>query len=133
MVRSLHSSSKIESRVSFVIPELTPTNNKLIRYHWTIRRDLRRDFFYLMKLYSNHLDIPHAQPMEKRAVRIKSYRLQLADKDNLTGGMKMLLDALTDALYIFDDGPKFLDLDITQEQVKRRDEQRTEVSLSWWT
>jgi Holliday junction resolvase RusA-like endonuclease len=51
--------------------------------------------------------------MEKRTVRIKSYRLQIADKDNLAGGMKLLLDAMTDALYIFDDGPKFLDLNIT--------------------
>jgi hypothetical protein len=63
-------------------------------------------------------------------VRIKRFGTRLLDDDNLRGGAKPLIDCLKEAGLIHDDSPKWIDLDVTQEQVPAGYE-RTEVEITW--
>ena len=118
---------------TFTIPAITPSNNKLVkgRTHWSSYRRMKEDWFYLLKLGSQNLDIPAAADFEKRKVEVISYRLALLDQDNLAGGMKLLWDAMVDAGYLYDDGPSFLDAPKpAQGVVHKRKDQRTEVRIT---
>ena len=120
-------------RFTFSIPEITPSLNKLVkaRTHWAVYRRLQKDWFYLVKLGSQDLDIPQAADFERRRVEVNSYRLSLLDQDNLAGGMKLLWDAMVDAGYLYDDGPNFLDAPKpAQGRVHKRKDQRTEVRIT---
>jgi len=117
----------------FTIPELTPSNNKLVkgRTHWTVYRKMKEDWFYRVKLATQDLEIPRALDFELRRVEVESYRVSLLDRDNLCGGMKLLWDALVDAGYLFDDGPKFLEKgDPVQVPVRKKRDEKTVVRLT---
>lgn len=123
----------MESIFTFTIPALTPSNNKLVkgRAHWTAYRKMREDWFYLVKLGSQDLDIPPAENMERRRVAVTSYRVSLLDEDNLEGGMKLLWDAMVDAGYLFDDGPKFLEKETpVQIRVRKKRDEKTVLKLT---
>ncbi len=118
---------------TFTIPELTPSNNKLVkgRTHWTAYRQMKLDWFYRVKLATQDIDIPPAAVMEFRKVAVRSYRVSLLDDDNLRGGMKILWDALTDAGIIYDDGPKFLEkMPSEQEPVRKKRDEKTVVTVT---
>lgn len=118
---------------TFTIPELTPSNNKLVkgRTHWTVYRKMKEDWFYLLKLATQDLEIPPAESMERRRISVESRRVSLLDEDNLAGGMKILLDAMVAAGYLFDDGPKFLERDRpVQVQVRKKRDEATVIRLT---
>lgn len=118
---------------TFVIPDVTPSLNRLIRgrMNWVSYRRLQREWFFLVKIATENIDIPHAKAFEKRRVDVTSYRLKLLDRDNLVGGMKLLWDAMIAANYIYDDAPTFLETgQIEQKLVKKRKDQRTIVRLT---
>jgi len=114
---------------NFAIPKLTPTNNVLLRMHWRERRALNTEWFWLVKVATQDLEIPRPAPNERRRLAIMSWRVQLADDDNLRGGMKPLLDALKNAELIYDDGPRYIDSAVFQGQVGRREEEQTTIRL----
>jgi len=114
----------------FVIPRLTPTNNVLLRTHWRERKRLVEEWFWELKMATQALEIPRPAFGESRRLALISRRCQLADEDNFRGGLKPLLDAMTAAELLFDDGPKFLRLQAAQVKVRRRAEERTELRLT---
>jgi Holliday junction resolvase RusA-like endonuclease len=118
---------------NFAIAELTPSLNKLVkgRTHWSEYRRWQKDWFYRVKLATQDIEIPLPAPQEKRKIEVTSYRVSLLDPDNLKGGMKLLLDALVDAMLIYDDGPKFLEFpDPGQVQVRKHKLEQTVVRLT---
>lgn len=118
---------------NFAIAELTPSLNKLVkgRTHWSEYRRWQKDWFYRVKLATQDLEIPPPAAQEKRKIEITSYRVSLLDSDNLKGGMKLLLDALVNAQYLYDDGPKFLEFpDPGQVQVRKHSLEQTAVRLT---
>lgn len=118
--------------MTFTIQALTPSLNKLVkgRTNWKGYRQLQQDWYYLVKLASQDLEIAPAAARERRKVEVVSYRVSLLDKDNLVGGMKLLWDALAAAGIIHDDGPKFLESDVAQEPVRKRRDERTVVTVT---
>ena len=117
----------------FQIDDLTPSLNKLVkgRTHWSEYRRWQEDWFKRVKLATQRLEIPHAADGEKRKLEVTSYRVALLDEDNLKGGMKLLLDALVDAKYLHDDGPKFLEFtDPGQVQVRKHKDECTVLRLT---
>lgn len=117
----------------FRIEALTPSLNKLVkgRTHWSEYRKMKEDWFYLAKLGSQDLEIPPAAQGEKRKLEVWSYRVSLLDPDNLKGGMKIMLDALVAAEYLFDDGPKYLEFpDPEQIRVRKHKEEHTVVRVT---
>ena len=116
---------------TFTIPDITLSNNKLLRMFWKNRCDLRDDWFYLIKEATQDLDIPQVEEFERRKVEVNSYRLSLLDQDNLAGGMKLLWDAMVKAKYLYDDNEKYLETGKPgQGRVEKRKDQRTEVRLT---
>lgn len=108
---------------------LTPTNNDLLGLHWAARARLRDEWYYLVKVAAQEFDIPLQAQGERREVHIVSYRLQLADEDNLKGGMKPIFDALVNGNFLSDDDPAAIRQTIKQIKIKRRKDQRTRIYL----
>ena len=107
----------------------TPTNNDLLGLHWAARSRLRDEWYYLVKVAAQEFDIPLQGPEERRRVKIFSYRLQLADEDNLKGGMKPVIDALKNGNFIRNDDPESISQDIEQIRISSLKDERTLICL----
>lgn len=62
------------------------------------------------------------------SVVIKSYRRRLTDPDNLCG--KFFLDCCRYAGFLRDDTAAEIDFSITQEKVKRKEDEKTTVEIT---
>ena len=113
------------------ISSITPSLNKLIRTHFRGRMELKENLGWEVMVATYGLDIPPATEPLPRTVKITSYRVSLLDEDNLIGGTKPLTDCLVDQKLIYDDRPTLLELHVEQRQVKKRSEQRTEITISF--
>jgi len=87
------------------------SGNKLLRAHWGVRRDLKKKY---MKALQVALHTPPAFASRLRHLDIISYRKRLLDKDNLYTGAKLLIDALKELGWLYDDAPQYLKLRVTQ-------------------
>jgi len=99
--------------------------NKLLRMHWAKRAKIQKDYYSAI-----YVVIPiylHPPKQRKRKVIITSYRKRLLDKDNLYAGTKPLVDALKKAGLIWDDSPKWINLEVKQAVDGKN--QRTEVEI----
>lgn len=65
----------------------------------------------------------------QRVVRITSYRRRLLDPDNLAGGCKYFLDCCKYSQLIPDDRPQDIILEVRQEKVKSKNQERTEIEI----
>jgi hypothetical protein len=117
--------------VTFSIPRITQSLNKHLRLHWRERHKLKDTWGWEVKVATFDHDIPPAKTLEFRRVKIASYRNSFLDPDNLYGGVKILVDRLVEQGLLYDDRQSCLDLTVTQEHVKKRNEQRTEITLMW--
>lgn len=61
-------------------------------------------------------------------VRITSYRVRFCDPDNLTP--KWFIDSLRYAGAIPDDRPQDIELHVSQEKVKSKTDERTEITIT---
>ena len=66
----------------------------------------------------------------RHVVRICSFRRRLLDSDNLIGGSKYFIDGLRHAGLIPDDRPQDITLEVCQEKVKRKEDERTEIEIT---
>ena len=64
---------------------------------------------------------------EKRSMIITSYRNRLLDTQNLSGGLKPLVDVIVERGHLVDDSPYWVDDDYKQVLVKRSENQFTVV------
>lgn len=62
-------------------------------------------------------------------VRITSYRRRLLDPDNLIGGAKYFVDGLRYAALLHGDRQDEIKLEVVQERVFTKSEERTEIEL----
>ena len=113
------------------IPRLTPSNNVLLRMHYMARHLLNTIWLWEVTAAAQeaYMICPCSIGKYKRAVKVVSYRKRRLDPDNFTGGLKPLIDALKKRYFIYDDHEKYIDLQ--PEQVVDKDNQRTEVIISW--
>lgn len=68
---------------------------------------------------------------QRARVRIKRYGYRILDADNATGGCKPLIDCLKEAGLIENDSPEYIDLEVVQQLVMRREEERTEIQITY--
>lgn len=59
-----------------------------------------------------------AQSRQKMCVKIHIAHKELFDPDNLVGSTKVILDALREVQFLYQDSPEFLELEVTQEKCK---------------
>jgi Holliday junction resolvase RusA-like endonuclease len=109
----------------FIFPEATPSNNKIIRLHWTERRKENNRVHVIMRGIIG----PWSKPMERCELYIIRYGSRSLDADNLAGGFKFLIDSLVKNRVIADDNQKCITKkEFNQEKTPRIDE-RTIVRI----
>jgi len=65
------------------------------------------------------------------SVRFRIYRVRPLDEDNAFGGVKTCVDLLVGAGLLPSDAPETLKIEVEQEKVQHRKEQRTEITIRW--
>jgi len=91
------------------IPAKIYSRNQMDKFHWSKKRKIRQDYQILVR---NQMTLNKISKVELGAVctlAIVCCRKRLLDYDNLVGGCKQLIDALTHEGFIFDDAPKYLE------------------------
>ena len=100
--------------LEFELPWVMPSNNVLLRMHWAVRRTRLKgvltDVLALARP-RGHWPCPPTTRVRVSIVRVSP---KLLDRDNLYGGTKFLLDALTRAALIRDDSEQWADVIVTQ-------------------
>tara|TARA_R100000808_G_C2131423_1_gene140564 strand:- start:965 stop:1348 length:384 start_codon:yes stop_codon:yes gene_type:complete len=102
------------------VPVAIQTRNKLDQMHWAVRHRLKKQYSLLVRSQMNLNKIKKANPGDVYKLSILTFRkYRIRDYDNLVGGCKQLLDALTDEAFIWDDDTKFIGKPkVRQEQSK---------------
>jgi len=108
----------------FWIPRVTPSNNIMLRMHHMARHKLNETWLWEIKAAIQdwehiHREIPIAGWYVKRGVKIISCRHNMVDEDNLTGGIKPLLDAIMGNRLIWNDTPDCVAL-IVEQKINRK-------------
>ena len=99
--------NKIESR------------NVLDRKHWAVKRRCKQIWALFVRNQMKLRKVPLAKHNKRYIIEIISCRKRFLDMDNLYGGVKQLLDAMTEEQFIFDDAPKYIQLKV--EQIKSKE------------
>ena len=89
------------------------SRNTFDRLHWAAKRRIRQEYELLIRNKMRLGKVPLAEEKKYKMV-ITSSRKRLLDLSNLYGGIKQLEDALCNEKFIWDDAPKYLDLEVIQ-------------------
>jgi hypothetical protein len=110
-----------------------PSANEIIRMHWAERKRLRlrlaKEIWgrYLLDGYHGDIEKDRGKKV-KKSVTITLYRKgRRFDKDNAYGAVKILIDALRDVGFVYNDSEKWLDLGVCQEL--DHEHPRTEIEI----
>ena len=109
------------------LPMKILSRNVLDRQHWAVKRKEKQHWCLLVRNQMRLNKVRFTEEKEKHSIEIISYRSRKLDYDNLVGGCKYLIDALIDEKMIYDDGPDYLDIKISQQIDKK---QRTVVIIN---
>ena len=95
------------------------SRNVLDKQHWAAKRRNKELYRMLVRNQMKLRTVPLAKHNKRYIIEIISYRKRFLDIDNLYGGVKQLLDAMTDEQFIWDDAPKYIQLKV--EQIKSKE------------
>tara|TARA_Y100001963_G_C6736636_1_gene426758 strand:- start:346 stop:699 length:354 start_codon:yes stop_codon:yes gene_type:complete len=107
-----------------ILPITIKSRNVLDRLHWAKKSMLKKEYALLIR---NQMRLNKTEQITKPKflnLNIISIRKRLLDYDNLVGGCKQLIDAMIEENYIYDDSPKWLELNIQQLQNKDCEESK---------
>ncbi len=96
------------------IPVVIKSLNKLLREHWSVKGKLKKEYQLLVVNQMRLNKLRNSEVGEKWVVHIHSVRKRKLDYDNLVGGCKILLDAMCEEKFIWDDDEKHLVIHYTQ-------------------
>ena len=120
--------------MKFILRTLPPSPNWMLRAHWSKRRKLKSNYAWEMLSQMKPLAKPGSiitgPGFETAHITITRYAVQLLDPDNLPASMKIPIDALRLAGVIVDDSPAHITLEVTQQRVNHRKEQRVEIEVT---
>lgn len=108
-------------------PLPTPSLNVWLRLHHRERTRIKKQMA-MVAICAARLHGPHAAT--RAHVTITRHGYGTLDQDNLIGGCKPLIDALTTAGFIVDDSPRWLQADYHQVKVPRG-RGRTDVRVEY--
>jgi hypothetical protein len=105
--------------MKLVILHVPPSLNKVLRMHWTAKRDLRDNWILLIRAHlSRYAPVP--EPVVKMRVKVMLAHSRPYDKDNAYGACKILFDALKHHKLIYDDSPEYLEATVEQTKVPHK-------------
>ena len=98
-----------------VINHKAHSRNVIDKMHWSQKHKLKGQYRLLIR---NQMRINKIKETDKKcSIEITCYLKRLIDIDNLWGGLKQFIDALTKEKFIKDDSPVWLDIkNIKQEK-----------------
>ena len=120
--------------IFFTLDDPTILLNKWQRMHWTARKRHIKEMVWKVREAVK----PPKTPLQRCTITVKRYSTGLPDWDGMYGGLKALLDCLVVGTktnppglgIIQDDSPEYIvKLDAVPIRVKKRFEQRTEVTI----
>tara|TARA_B100001250_G_C19656838_1_gene725234 strand:+ start:485 stop:856 length:372 start_codon:yes stop_codon:yes gene_type:complete len=91
------------------IPMKVYSRNAMDKKHWSEKKSIRQIYSVLVRnqmRLTKKREVGTGEVVEK--IRITAYLKRLYDFDNLVGGCKQLIDALSNEGFIWDDAPRFL-------------------------
>ena len=94
------------------------SRNVLDKRHWAEKKRNKDLCKLLVRNQMKLRKVELAKPDKRYIIEIISYRKRFLDIDNLYGGVKQLLDAMTDEQFIWDDAPKYIQLKVEQHKSK---------------
>ena len=100
------------------IPLKIKSRNEIDKYHWAVKKKLKQEYCLFIRNQMRLQRILFAQCKLYKIIII-SYRKRLLDFDNLVGGCKQMIDAMTDEKLIFDDSPEYLEIEFKQYKSKK--------------
>lgn len=107
------------------LPKEILSLNVTQRMHWATRSRHRKSWQGIVALAFGK----RKKTQEKRKVTITSYRKRDYDHDNFVGGCKPVIDALVKVGWLWDDAPKWVDVEYIQARVAKGEEAYTEVEV----
>lgn len=91
------------------LPVAINTRNKLDQMHWGARHRLKKTYSLLVRNQMKLNKLPKAEPGSVYQINILTFRkYRIRDHDNLVGGCKQLLDAMSSEGFIWDDDTKYI-------------------------
>ena len=94
------------------------SRNMIDKMHWAKKQMLKGQYRILIR---NQMRLHKIKPTEEKCeIKINCYVKRLMDYDNVVGGLKGLIDSLTQENFIHDDSPKWLDI-VEIKQIKAPD------------
>jgi len=118
--------------ISITVPVPTNTPNEWVWKHWSAYRDIKKG--WLKRLHA--ASIRHCglglfgPPVENASLTIERRGLNELDEDNLTGGVKPVIDSLIQLGFLANDTPDVIQvLDVFQTKVSKYSEQETRITL----
>lgn len=98
--------------ISLVIPGSLPSLNKLLNFHWAKRNRINNGWTLEIACQTERCKL---RKKEKKTVKIIVYhKTRRFDEDNLHGAVKGIIDALRKTNWIYNDSPRWLDLELSQ-------------------
>ena len=110
-----------------IIPVVPKSLNKLLRVHWSQKGKLKEQYCLLIVNQMKLNRMRRTEVGEMWNLTITSYRARLLDMDNLIGGCKPILDALSLEGFIWDDSSKYINCRYYQQQ-SPKDQRYTEIT-----
>lgn len=123
-----------EGRVlKIIVYAATPTPNTWVRAHWSKYQTIKKE--WLNRIYEatieNYGRGKFGPPVKNASLTVTRKGLKILDYDNLIGGFKPLIDALTKLGYLEDDTNDVIEtLSAKQERVSSRDDVQTEIIIA---
>ena len=84
------------------------SRNKIDRLHWSQKRKLKHQYQLLIRNQMKLCGIKAAE--DKYKITINCYVTRMMDIDNVWGGLKQFIDALSAEKYIVDDNNDWLEI-----------------------
>jgi hypothetical protein len=109
------------------LPYQIPSRNQIDKMHWAKKTRLRQSWELLVRNQMALNKIKPCQSGDVFDITVISYRHRRIDPDNLIGGAKQLLDALSRESFIWDDSFKYLNPEYKQILIKKHIEPYTTV------
>ena len=113
-------------KATIKIPFTIFSRNKIDKMHWAQKSKLKKAYQMFIRVSMKNLKIPSSQEKDKFKLTIISKRIRKCDFDNLVGGAKQLIDALSTERFIWDDAPAWLEI----KQIKQIKSKEAKIVVS---
>ena len=114
----------------------TPMNMSNQRSHWVVKniwtKAWKEEVATAVMVQKHYWDkkTQKALPFLKSKIVIQLSKSVLMDHDGAYSSVKPILDGLTEAGIIFNDSPKYIELEVKQIKIKQKSEEKTQILIN---